>query len=93
MDIYVQLQTIEEKQNEVLNLLKNLSNCNIAQDKKVYDFTDLQEMLHVSRRTLQKWKSAGQFSYSQIGDKIYVTEADLNEFLTNNREGGIYEKR
>lgn len=91
MDIYVQLQKIEEKQNKVLSLLENLSNNNVAKQNKVYDLTDLENILHTSRRTILKWKSEGKLAFSQIGKKLYITDDELSKFLADNKEGGIYE--
>jgi len=52
---------------------------------QVYDLNDLEEMLHVSRRTLFKWKSEGKLNFTQIGKKLYVTDSDLREFLVSNK--------
>ena len=95
MDIYKEISEIKRGQEETLTLLRNISENGVADcKKKIYDLTDLEEMLHVSRRLLFSWKDEGKFNYSQIGNKIYVTEADLNEFLTNNkREGGSLWKK
>ena len=53
--------------------------------RKVYDLTDLMGILRVSKRTLFKWKSEGRMKFSQIGKKIFVTDAELKRFLETNK--------
>jgi len=87
MDIYNEISEIKKKQEETLVLLRNISNNSIADCKeKIYDLTDLEEMLHVSRRTIFKWKSEGKLACTQIGKKIYVTEKDYQNFLKQHKE-------
>ena len=55
MDIYFQLSEMRKIQEETLNLLKTFREEGAVSNKdKVYDLTDLEEKLHVSRRTLFK---------------------------------------
>lgn len=89
MDIYNEISDIKKKQEEALVLLRNISNKGTADSKEqIYDLTDLEGMLHVSRRTLFKWKSEGKLSCTQIGKKIYVTEKDYQNFLKQHKEAG-----
>jgi len=48
---------------------------------RVYDLNELEEMLHVSRRTIATWMSEGVLTYSKIGHKIYFTQSDLDDLL------------
>ena len=87
MDIYQEISDIKKKQEETLALLRNISENGVADCKeKIFDFADLVEMLHVSRRTLFKWKAEGKLICTQIGKKIYVSEKDLQTFLSSNKE-------
>jgi len=86
MDIYVQLQEIENKQDEILNILKESANNSASNGKEqYYDLNDLEKIFHVSRRTIFKWKSEGKLIFSQIGKKLYVTQAELDNFLNKNK--------
>jgi excisionase family DNA binding protein len=79
MDIYKSIADLIEGQEKILNLLQNLSNNSTS--TKIYDLVDLQNILHVSRRTIATWKSQGLLPYSQVGNKIFITQSDLDEFL------------
>jgi len=86
MDIYFQLSEMRKIQEETLNLLKTFREEGAVSNKdKVYDLTDLEEKLHVSRRTLFKWKSEGRMIFSQAGKKLYVTDAEFRRFLETNK--------
>ena len=73
---------MKERLDKVLSIVQNLgqinNNCNI------YDMNDLQNLLHVSKRTLATWRSERCLKYSKIGKKCYVTQEQLNEFLNIN---------
>ena len=86
MMIEDRLNLIEKKQDELLNFFKDFRNSGIVNNKeKIYDLKDLEDSLHVSRRTLFKWKSEGRMQFSQIGKKIFVTDAELKRFLETNK--------
>ena len=81
MSIENSLFEIIQKQNEVLALIRELRKGVVGNKDKVYDLTDLEQKLHVSRRTLFKWKSEGRMIFAQAGKKLYVTEAEFRRFL------------
>ena len=39
-------------------------------------------ILHISRRTLQEYRSTGQIAYSMVGGKILYRESDIEKWLT-----------
>jgi len=87
MDIYKEISQMREVQEETLNILKDIRNNGIVDNKdKVYDLTDVENMLHVSRRTLFKWKSEGKMKFTQIGKKLYITDSKLKRFLEANKK-------
>jgi len=78
---------IGQKQDEILAMLRELRNNGVSDNKdRLYDLTDLEEKLHVSRRTLFKYLSAGILGHSKIGKKIYVSEKELQKFLVLNKQ-------
>jgi excisionase family DNA binding protein len=46
--------------------------------------SEVSKTLHISRRTLQDYRSTGQIAYSAIGGKILYRESDIEKWLTAN---------
>ncbi|GAB6008289.1 helix-turn-helix domain-containing protein [Dysgonomonas reticulitermitis] len=86
MNLEEEFNLIKKKQDKTLALLEELRSGVVDNKDKVYDMADLEEKLHVSRRTLFKWKSEGKMNFSQIGKKLYITEAELKRFLEVNNQ-------
>ena len=40
--------------------------------------------MQISKRTAQTWRDEGKISFSQIGNKIYYLESDVEELLKGN---------
>jgi len=87
MDIYREINELKEGQEKIISLLQGFNSVNNS--NKIYDLVDLQEILHVSKRTLATWKSQGILPYSQIGKKCFVTQSALDEFLTKHNVKAI----
>jgi hypothetical protein len=50
-------------------------------------FFDNQEMLklmNISKRTLQEWRDTNYIGFSQLGNKIYYTLADVQKLMKEN---------
>jgi len=73
--------------------LKSLINTNEVFDKneKLLDNQDLCFMLHVSPRTLQRYRSEGLLPFIKRGQKIYYKTSDVKEFV--NRTGDYWDKK
>jgi len=53
-----------------------------VESKKVWlDKQEVMQRMHISSRTLQKWRSRKMIPYSKIDGKIYYRESDLQELL------------
>lgn len=50
------------------------------------DNQDLCEFLHVSKRTLQRYRSSGVLKYKTIYHKTYYKESDVQEFMKHHFE-------
>lgn len=85
MGIEELLLHIVKNQDKTLALLDELRNRAVNSDK-LYDLTDLVDLLKMSRRTLAKHLSSGVLEHSKIGKKIYVNEEQLQKFLSNNNQ-------
>jgi len=87
MDLYFEISQMKKVLEETFNMVKDFRNNGIVGNKdKVYDLKDLEDRLHVSRRTLFKWKSEGRMRFSQIGKKIFITDSELKRFLETNKQ-------
>lgn len=53
--------------------------------KKWLDNTDVPEMLHVSTRTLQRFRASGMLKYSKLKGKIYYRLSDIHTMLEQNQ--------
>ena len=47
-------------------------------------------MLNVSKRTLQRYRSAGELTYITIHHKIFYTEKNVEKFIRDHFEEGKY---
>ncbi len=58
------------------------SNSQILEDKpKLFTNKTLCEFLDVSDKTLKKYRDEGQIGYSQVNDKFWYTQEDIDTFL------------
>ena len=57
---------------------------NGKEELKVYSLDKLAEFFGVTKRTIYNWKDEGRLPLIIIGSKSYMTEAQLQEFLTIN---------
>jgi excisionase family DNA binding protein len=61
-------------------------------EQKVYTLKEMATIFSVSLRTIYNWMEEFRFSYVKIGSKTYVTEKQLQEFLTNHQVESLYRK-
>ena len=83
MDIYRTLEDLSRKQDKILDLLN--SKQEKADLNRVYDLTELGQILQVSRRTISTWTKQGILPCTKVSNKIWVTNAQLSEFLENHK--------
>lgn len=92
MDIYNEISEIKRTQERTLALLEKLHNGVVDNEDSLYDLTDLESMLKISRRTLFKHLSSGVLEHSKIGKKIYVNKEQFQKFMSltnqNNQNNG-----
>lgn len=51
------------------------------------DNADVKQMLHISTRTLQTWRSAGILPYSKVGGKLFYKQSDIDALLNKSYTG------
>ncbi len=81
-DIYKLLEEIIENQKVIIDSFADLKGDNTP---KVFDLTELQKILHVSKRTIAKWLSENRLPHSRVGAKIWVSDIQLQKFLDKNK--------
>lgn len=71
-----------EKMNEVKNMLDG---------ELLLDNQDLCQLLHVSKRTLQRYRTSGELPFQTVYHKTYYKQSDVNTFIRTNfnkKKGG-----
>jgi len=92
-----------QKMTEMGKDLKLLINTKgvFENDDKPLDNQDVSQLLHVSHRTLQRYRTDGLLPFFKLGQKIYYRTSDIREFVYKNGdywdikrfEDGANEKR
>ncbi|MCD7902154.1 MAG: helix-turn-helix domain-containing protein [Bacteroides sp.] len=67
------------------------SRYNFLEGERLLDNHDLCELLHVSKRTLQRYRTSGELPYQTIYHKTYYKESDVEVFIRNNFAKGDFE--
>lgn len=84
---------MEEKDKLIQELLLEVKEIKLAitssfkksDTDKWLDNTDVQELLHISTRTLQRLRTSGMLKYSKVNGKIYYRLSDINTMLEQNQ--------
>ena len=54
---------------------------NFLDGERLLDNQDVCQLLHVSKRTLQRYRSSGELPYQMIYHKTYYKESDVDSFI------------
>ncbi len=73
-----------DKQDKVLEAMNKPQNA--LDGERLFDNQDLCELLHVSKRTLQRYRSSGELPYHTIYHKTFYKESDVQAFIRTNFE-------
>jgi predicted site-specific integrase-resolvase len=57
------------------------------------DNQDLCQLLHVSKRTLQRYRSTGELPFQTVYQKTYYKESDVHTFIRENFNKGKDNKK
>ena len=74
-----QYQAILDRLALIETALQKMSSFNF---NSAIDNEEFIKLMGVSRKTAQTWRDTGRISYSQIGNKIYYTQNDIEQFLS-----------
>jgi len=58
----------------------------MAKDIEVYTLKEIEDLLHVTRRTLYNWIKSGQLKAFRIGKEWRVTREALEKFMETGTE-------
>lgn len=56
----------------------------VLEGERLFDNTDLCRLLHVSKRTLQRYRSTGELPFQIAHQKTYYKESDIHAFIRMN---------
>lgn len=71
-----------DKQDKTLKKMSQRQN--MLDGELLLDNQDLCQLLHVSKRTLQRYRSLGEFPFHTIYHKTYYKESDVHTFIREN---------
>lgn len=80
MDLAVEFKKLQESQEQILRMLKQSKNVN--EELKVYTLNQVAKIFNVTVRTIYNWKEQGILPCTVVGSKTYLTEAQLQIFLS-----------
>lgn len=63
------------------NLQQMSGRYNFLGGERLLDNQDVCQLLHVSKRTLQRYRSSGELPYQTIYHKTYYRESDVETFI------------
>ena len=66
----------------IMIFLKEEEKSSSYSKKGIYTLKDLAKMFQVTIRTIYNWLDDNRFSFIKIGSKTYITEQQLQEFLS-----------
>jgi hypothetical protein len=81
------MRCIMERFDSLENNIKNGMTKPPEKERRTYngelllDNTDLCQMLNVSKRTLQRYRTLKWLKYRQLDQKIYYLESDVDKFI------------
>jgi hypothetical protein len=87
------MEKLLQRLNELGKDIRLLINTDevFGDEEKLLDNQDLCLMLHISKRTLQRYRSEGLIHYITIGQKIYYKASDVRAFVESH--GDYWDKK
>jgi hypothetical protein len=81
-NIHINNSQYEEIKKQLLGFSKKLAEFQrLNPDSVFFDNQEFIQIMNISKRTAQEWRSQNIISYSQIGKKFYYRMSDIQELL------------
>lgn len=71
----------ERVKNEAIGTVRQEDSKLLKEQIGLYTIKDLMSLFGVCRRTISNWQGSGKLSYVKIGNLLYVSQIQLNDFL------------
>ncbi len=68
-----------DKQDKTLDKMSKRRN--MLEGEVLFDNQDLCQLLHISKRTLQRYRSTGDLPFHKVHQKTYYKESDVHTFI------------
>ena len=68
-----------DKQDKTLDKMSKRRN--MLEGEVLFDNQDLCQLLHISKRTLQRYRSTGDLPFHKVHQKTYYKESDVHKFI------------
>ena len=78
------LMSLSQEVKDIKAHLEDLKNSNSKLKDTWLDNQDVMQTLHISKRTLQTFRTNGIIPFSKIQGKFYYKEADIKQILQDN---------
>jgi len=93
--MFVNDEYFDKKMQQILDEVREVRKYQKAQNgekevfgegEKIMDNQDLCQMLHVSQRTLNRYRKSGSLPFFKRGQKIHYKASDVKKFVFENTE-------
>ncbi len=72
-----------DKQDRKLDNM-NKPHQTLLEGEILFDNQDLCQLLHISKRTLQRYRNTGELPFQRLHSKTYYKGSDVQKFILNN---------
>ena len=83
MNLHDEFQELKKGQEQILKMLTQKRS--VKNELKVYSLDELAVFFGVTKRTIYNWKDEGRLPLTIIRSKSYMTELQLQDFLSANQ--------
>ena len=89
MTMYLNKESFETWMERIMDRFDHLEKAiqklnkrdNMLEGERLYDNQDVCQLLNISKRTLQRYRSKGELPFHSIYHKTYYKESDLHTFI------------
>lgn len=89
MTMYLNKESFEAWMERIMDRIDHLEKAlqklnkrdNMLEGERLYDNQDVCQLLNISKRTLQRYRSKGELPFHSIYHKTYYKESDLHTFI------------